>query len=88
MGLTSGTTDVDAIRGWMTIPYLAENYEVPAEYIFQKLEIPGQENEKKSLSQLNRQYADGEKGEIVEAVKAAILKYQQESSSLSTPAHE
>jgi hypothetical protein len=79
MELKPGTTDVEAIRGWMTVPYIAAAYGVPEEYIFQQIAIPAEENQKKSLSQLNRKYAFGEKGVIVNAVKAAIKKYQEEN---------
>ena len=88
MELASGLTDVGAIRGWMTVPYIAAGYEVPEEYIFRKIGIPAEENQKKNLSQLNRQYAPGKKGEIIEAVKAAIREYQEEEPSPSGTDYE
>lgn len=87
MGLTPGTTDVEAIRGWMTVPYIAAAYGIPEEYIFQQIGISAEENQKKSLSQLNRQYAFGEKGVIVNAVKIAITKYQEEHPSSSSKSY-
>jgi len=88
MGLKLGTTDVEAIRGWMTISYVAAAYGVPEEYIFEQLNIPAEENKKKSLSQINRKYAFGKKGVIVEAVKTAIRKYQEEHPSPSESDHD
>ncbi len=88
MGLKPGTTDVEAIRGWMTVPYIATAYGVPEEYIFKEIGIPAEENQKKSLSQLNRKYAFGEKGVIVEAVKTAIKKYREEHPLPSEQDHE
>lgn len=75
-GLQSGVTDVEAIRGWMTIPYIAQAYGVPEEFIFAQVGIPQTDNQAKSLSQLNRSYAPGESAVILSRVKAAIRQYQ------------
>jgi hypothetical protein len=88
MGLKPGTTDVEAIRGWMTVPYIARAYGVPEAYLFQELAIPAEKNQQKSLAQINRDYAFGKKGVIVEAVKAAIKKYQTEHPLPSPSPHE
>lgn len=77
-GLQPGVTDVEAIRGWMTIPYIATAYEVPEGYIFEQIDIPQEGNQDKSLGRLNREYAFGQRGAILEAVKAAIRQYQAE----------
>lgn len=39
-GLQPGVTDVEAIRGWMTIPYIATAYGVPEKYIFEQIGLP------------------------------------------------
>ncbi|MCP4402513.1 MAG: hypothetical protein GY801_35060 [bacterium] len=83
-----GTTDVEAIRGWMTIPYITTAYGVPEEYIFKEIGIPVKENRKKSLSQLNLTYAFGQKGVIVGAVKAAVNTYQEKHLAPSESNHE
>ncbi|MCB0191278.1 MAG: hypothetical protein KDJ65_04985 [Anaerolineae bacterium] len=75
-GLEPGVTDVEAIRGWMTVPYIAKAYEVPETFIFEQLGIPAEGNGKKSLRDLNREQMAGEQGTIVETVKAAIRLYQ------------
>lgn len=80
-GLQPGVTDVEAIRGWMTIPYIARAYGVPEEIIFERLNIPPEGNRSRSLAQLNRLYAPGERGRIVEAVKQAVKAYLDEHSS-------
>jgi len=77
-GLEPGVTDVEQIRGWMTIPYIARAYGVPEEYIFEKLQIPPEGSRKKSLGQLNREYASGRPRAIFEATKAIIKQYQAE----------
>ncbi len=77
-GLQPGVTDVEAIRGWMTIPYIATAYRVPEEYIFKHVGIPQEGNQNKSLGQLNREYAYGQQAAILNAVKEAIRQYQAE----------
>jgi hypothetical protein len=77
-GLEPGVTDVEAIRGWMTIPYIATAYNVPEAYIFSQLKLPAEGNQDKSLAELNRTYARGQPGVILEGVKTAVKKYLDE----------
>lgn len=78
-GLEPGVTDVEAIRGWMTIPYIAQAYQVPESFIFEQLDIPAEGNRKKSLRDLNREQASGNPGALTEVVKTAIRHYQAEN---------
>lgn len=55
-GLQPGTTDVNAIRGWMTIPYLAKIYGVPQDYLYRQLNVPTSGRNEKSLADLNKEY--------------------------------
>ncbi|MCB9098430.1 MAG: hypothetical protein H6632_02735 [Anaerolineales bacterium] len=80
-GLEPGVTDVEAIRGWMTIPYIAQAYQVPESFIFEQLNIPAEGNRKKSLRDLNREQTAGNPGALTEAVKTAIRRYQAEHSA-------
>lgn len=77
-GLEPGVTDVEAIRGWMTIPYIATAYGVPEEYIFEQIGVPQEGNQNKALRRLNFDYFDGESMAVLEAIKAAIRQYQTE----------
>jgi hypothetical protein len=77
-GLQPGVTDVEALRGWMTIPYIARAFGVPEEYLFEALGIPVGGNRRKSLGKLNREYTPGERGVILKRLKAAIRRYQAE----------
>jgi hypothetical protein len=77
-GLEQGVTDVELIRGWMTIPYIARAYHIPEDYLFEQLNLPAEGNRRKSIGDLNRTYARGQPGVILEAVKAAIRRYQVE----------
>ncbi len=77
-GLQPGVTDPEAIRGWMTIPYIATAYGVPEEYLFEHIGVPAAGNREKSLGQLNREYAFGQPTAILNAVKEAVGQYQRE----------
>jgi hypothetical protein len=76
--LQPGVTDVEAIRGWMTIPYIAQSFDVPDKYLFESLGIPAEGNQRKSLGKLNREYAPGERGAILKRVEAALRRYETE----------
>jgi hypothetical protein len=86
--LQPGVTDVEAIRGWMTIPYIAAAYRVPEAYIFEQIGLPPEGNQTKSLSQLNREYAFGKRAAILNAVKEAIRRYQAEHPVPPETGHE
>ncbi|MBN1219736.1 MAG: hypothetical protein JXM69_12475 [Anaerolineae bacterium] len=86
-GLQPGVTDVEAIRGWMTVPYIATAYGVPEAYIFESIGIPQEGNQNKSLRQLNGEYGD-DQGAVVTAVKAAIRQYQADHPLTPEPARD
>jgi hypothetical protein len=75
-GLEPGATDVELIRGWMTVPYIATAYGVPEAYIFEQIGVPPEDNQTKSLRRLNADYFNGEPEAILTVVKAAIRQYQ------------
>ena len=85
-GLQPGVTDAEAIRGWMTIPYIATAYGVSEEYLFEHIGIPAEGNRDKSLGQLNREYAFDQPTAILNMVKEAIRQYQSEQPLATTAA--
>lgn len=76
MGRRPTMTDVSQIRGWMTVPYIAKAYAVPEEELFDALGLPGPENRKRSLADMNRALAPGKPGLMVETVQDAITRFQ------------
>ena len=54
--LREGATDAEAIRGWMTLPYIARAYGVPEDALFAALGIPKPGNERLSVKQLVAKY--------------------------------
>jgi hypothetical protein len=66
-------TDVNLIRDWMTIPFIANMYHVRPYILFEALDIPEQGNREQSLKQLNEEYFPEAEGIVLEKVKAAVL---------------
>lgn len=81
-GLDVGMADVEAIRPWMTVRFIAVAYAVPQEYIFAELNIPfEQRNSQETLHDLNQKYnfgppADNHEPPIIDRVRQAILQYR------------
>jgi len=69
-------TDVELIRDWMTVPYIAMTYHVHPKTLFDALEIPSRENEEKSLLQLNEEFFPDAPGIVIELVKAVVQANQ------------
>lgn len=66
-------TDVNLIRDWMTIPFVAKMYHVRAHTLYEALGIPEQGNDEKSLKKLNDEYFPTAEGIVLEKIKAAVL---------------
>ena len=81
-GLDRGAASVEAVRPWMTIPFIAVAYAVPEEYLYSQLGIPfDRHNFNVSLGALNRNYqlgqsSNGDYPAIIDKVKAAITAYR------------
>ena len=65
-------TDVELIRDWMTIPYIAKTYGVPDRMLFKELRIPNEGNREKSLKELNDEYFPEQAGFVLDEVIKAI----------------
>ena len=69
-------TDVELIRDWMTIPFVAHTYHVPPKFLFEAVGINPRGNDEKSLAQLNEEFFPNEDGIVMTKVKAAVLENQ------------
>lgn len=79
-------TDVELIRDWMTIPYIAKTYRVPPEVLFDALRLPRSKSlGEKSLKQLNDEYFPQAEGFVITTVKAAIVEFQAQAFPTATP---
>ena len=85
MPLQPGVTDVNLVRTWMTIPYIARAYRVPEDVLWQGLGIPREGNRYKSLRILDRVYANGQPSVILNRVKDLIHQYQIQHPAPATP---
>ncbi len=65
-------TDVELIRGWMTVPFIAKTYHVPDGIIFDELNIPEKGNMEKSLKELNEEYYPDQTGYVMKAVMEIV----------------
>ncbi len=83
------TRDVRTVRSWMTIPYIAHTYRVPANYLYTSLGIKSKDKHINHVTlhtiATNSRRPDNE---IVHRVQKAILTYRQqpEPSIRSAPA--
>lgn len=70
-------TGLDDIRSWMTVQYIANSTGVPAEYLFEQLDIPAEGNAFKPLDVLAREvkFREGPRG-LSEAIKTALNQYE------------
>ena len=68
--------DVEDIRGWMTLPYIARAYRVPERVLFAALDIPEAGNQHLSVQQLAKKYGR-DSLETRRALQQAILRYQR-----------
>jgi hypothetical protein len=69
-------TDVELIRDWMTVPYIAMTYHVHPKVLFDALEINPRDNDEKSLAQLNGELFPDKPGFVIEMIKAAVQANQ------------
>lgn len=65
-------TDVELIRDWMTVPYIARTYRIHPKVIFDALAIPPKGNDEKSLLQLNAEFFPANPGFVLELVKTVV----------------
>jgi hypothetical protein len=82
----AASTDISLIRDWMTIPYVADTYQVPPDALFKLLEIPGFENRKASLKELNDKYYPNQDGAVLAYVQAVIQSMQMQEPPPAFPA--
>jgi hypothetical protein len=75
-GLAAGTSDVEALRGWMTLPYIARAYGVPEDALFAALGIPKAGNQQLSVRQLVAKY-DRDPLATRQAIQQVLLREQR-----------
>lgn len=66
------------LQRWMTIPYLSKTYNIPKEYLYDAINVPAEDNDKRSLRNLRVNYFEGDLEAIFISVQQAIADYEQE----------
>jgi hypothetical protein len=84
-GLHPGKIDVEAVRDWMTVPYIARIYRVPSDYIYRQIGIPEQGNDLNNLTHLNDQYFHGQQGVVLQKVQDAIRLFYKDHPTPHAP---
>lgn len=77
--------DVELVRDWMTVPFIARMYHVPPGRLFDELGINSARNREKSLEQLNEEYFPDREGFVLQAVKNALLAHQERERAPEQP---
>ncbi len=70
--------DVRTIRSWMTIPYIAHVYHVPANYLYQSLHIPYSYPRQHIPLHMLAARSQRPVSEIVHGVQSAIITYRKQ----------
>jgi len=76
-------TDVELIRDWMTVPYVARTYQVNPRVLYEALELSPRENGEKSLLQLNEEFFPDQPGIVIELIKAVVQANQPPSPAIT-----
>ena len=83
-GLAPGVADVEAIRGWMTLPYIAQAYGVPPQALFDGLGIPEAGNEDLSIIVLADKHGR-DAAEVRQTIQQVIERYLATSTPQPKP---
>lgn len=78
----ANSADINLIRDWMTVPYIAKMYDVPPEALFRSLDLGSKQDfiqkeyDKMSLKELNDELYPDQPDVILNHVRAAIQAMQ------------
>ncbi len=72
-----GESNVELIRGWMTVDYITKMYHVPPDVVLAPLNLPVEGNEKRSLGWLIKSTGSTNPDDLLEKIKASINQFQQ-----------
>lgn len=76
MQMRPSASNVNDLRGWMTIPHIARMYRVPEDVLFEALGLPaGDTYRNRSLYDINQEFFPNQPRLGLEKVKNAILGY-------------
>lgn len=67
--------EIDKIRGWMTVPYVARLYNIPEGYLWKKIGLSAEGNQASSLAELTVKYYPEHDLYVLNQVKAAVRDF-------------
>lgn len=71
-------TDTELIRGWMTVPYVADSYGIPEPELYKGLGLePSKELGRKNLADLNQEYFPNQASYVINRIKEIIIEFQK-----------
>src|SRR5690349_11434797 len=73
---TPRQTDVSAIEGWMTVPYVARHYRVPPAELFQALGVEPEQHLTTTLDGIARETGRS-RGEVLATVRQTVAAWQE-----------
>jgi hypothetical protein len=81
-----GETNVELIRGWMTVDYITKMYHVPPDVVLKPFNLPVATNMNHSLGSLIKATGTSNPEALLEQVKKSINDFQQKEL-IPTPLH-
>jgi hypothetical protein len=82
-----GETNVELIRGWMTVDYITKMYHVPPDVVLKPLSLPVESNMNRSLGSLIKQTGSANPDDLLEKVKTSINDFQKKDLIPTPPNH-
>ena len=73
--LRPGERNIQLIRPWMTVDYIAQIYEVPKETLYQALGIEPEQGRPRNLHDLGREYFPDQPELALRRIQEAIIAY-------------
>ncbi|MEI8131385.1 MAG: hypothetical protein WCG34_03055 [Leptolinea sp.] len=85
MKFGGGETNVELIRGWMTVDYITKMYHVPPDVVLKPLNLPVKSNMKISIGSLIKAAGTSNPEVLMNQVKASINDFQQKDLKPTPP---
>jgi hypothetical protein len=81
-----GETNVELIRGWMTVDYITKMYHVPPDVVLKAFDLPVNSNMNRSLGSLIKASGTANPDDLLAQVKKNIDDFQKKDL-IPTPPH-
>src|SRR5512133_2177952 len=85
MKFGGGETNVELIRGWMTVDYITKMYHVPPDVVLSPLNLSVEGNENQSIRSLIRRTGTNDPDAMLEKIKTSINEFQQKDMIPTPP---